>query len=403
MQPFTRQNILINKSKVAIFGELQVLLPLFVHRMNPVKRIISLVLLCIVLKVYGQTAPKYANAFLDIGIGARSLGMSNATIAGNKDVTAAYWNPANLVYMNKDVQIGAMHNEHFAGIVKYDYGGVAVKFNEKSAGAFTFIRSGVDDIPNTLELVDGAGNVDYDRVTSFNAADYAFILSYAHTVPKVPNLSFGGNVKVIYRHIGEFGSGWGFGFDFGARYQLKTWTFAAMLRDATSTITNFSYNTEVFRLVFTATGNEVISSSTEIAVPRLALGFSKKFNLPKKFGIFTEIDIVTTFDGRRNVLIPAGPVSFDPSLGVEFEYNDLVFIRGGVGKWQYIKDPAGGKNLTLLPTVGLGVKYKGVAVDYTLANFGNSIVGMSHVFSLRIEFNKKKKEEVPHDTQAPVQ
>ncbi|MCZ2338130.1 MAG: hypothetical protein LC127_08000 [Chitinophagales bacterium] len=59
--------------------------------------------------------------------------------------------------------------------MKYDYGGIAVKFNEKSAGAFTFIRSGVDDIPNTLELVDANGNVDYDRVKSFSA-DYAFKL-----------------------------------------------------------------------------------------------------------------------------------------------------------------------------------------------------------------------------------
>lgn len=345
-----------------------------------------------------QQAPKYANAFLDIGIGARSLGMSNATIASITDVTSGYWNPSGLTDMNRDIQVGAMHNEHFAGIVKYDYGGVAVKFNDRSAGAFTFIRSGVDDIPNTLELIDANGNVDYDRVTSFNAADYAFILSYAHSFRKIAGLSIGGNVKVIHRHIGGFGSGWGFGFDFGARYKLKKWTFAAVLRDATSTITNFSYNTEVFRLVFTATGNEVISSSTEIAVPRLILGTAYRFELPKKFRILTEIDVVTTFDGRRNVLIPAGPMSFDPSIGVEFEYNDLAFIRAGAGKWQYIKDPEGGKNLTLLPTIGLGVKYKGVAVDYTLANFGNSIVGMSHVFSLRVEFNKKKKDQIPDET-----
>lgn len=345
---------------------------------------------------------KYANAFLDIGIGARSLGMSNATIASNFDVTSAYWNPAGLVYMNKDVEIGAMHNEHFAGIVKYDYGGVAVKLGQRSAGAFTFIRSGVDNIPNTLELVDANGNVDYDRVKSFNAADYAFMLSFSHRFEKIKGLSIGANIKVLHRYIGEFGSGWGFGFDFGATYKLKKWVFAAMLRDATSTITNFSYNTEVFRLVFTATGNDVISSSTEIATPRLILGTSYKFQLPKKFRILTEIDVVTTFDGRRNVLIPAGPMSFDPSFGVEFEYNDLVFIRGGVGKWQYIKDPEGGKNLTLLPTVGLGVKYKGVAVDYTLANFGNNIVGLSHVFSLRIEFNRKKANQ-NNDTNVPVQ
>lgn len=346
----------------------------------------------VIYSIANAQVNKYANAFLDIGIGARALGMSNAVVASSADVTSAYWNPAGLVDMQRDVQVDFMHNEHFAGIVKFDYGGIGVKFNEKSAGTFTFIRSGVDDIPNTLELLDANGSVDYDRVKSFSAADYAFMFTYARTLPKIKGFSYGGSVKVIYRHIGEFGSGWGFGFDFGIHYKLKGWSFAAMLRDATSTITNFSYNTEKFRLVFTATGNEVISSSTEIAVPRLILAASHKFNLPKNFRILTEVDMAMTTDGRRNVLIPAGPLSFDPMLGVEFEYNDLVFIRGGVGRFQYLKDPNGGKNITAFPTIGLGFKYWGVSVDYTLANFGNEIVGLSHVFSLRIDFYKKKKK-----------
>jgi len=353
--------------------------------------VVTIILLANLSAAYAQVN-KYANAFLDIGVGARALGMSNAVTASSTDVTSAYWNPAGLVDMQRDVQVSFMHNEHFAGIVKFDYGGIGVKFNERSAGAFTFIRSGVDDIPNTLELIDANGNVDYDRVKSFSAADYAFVFTYARTIPKIEGFSYGGSVKVIYRHIGEFGSGWGFGFDFGLRYKLKGWRFAAMLRDATSTITNFSYNTEKFRLVFTATGNEIISSSTEIAVPRLVLAVSHIFNLPKNFRILTEMNVAMTTDGRRNVLIPAGPVSFDPMAGVEFEYNDLVFIRGGVGRFQYLKDINGGKNVTALTTIGLGFKYWGISVDYTLANFGNEIVGLSHVFSLRVDFYKKKKE-----------
>lgn len=342
--------------------------------------------------IHAQSVNKYANAFLDIGVGARALGMSNAVVASNRDITGGYWNAAGLTAMDRDLQIGFMHNEHFAGIVKYDYGAIGMKFGDKSAGAFTFIRSGVDNIPNTLELIDANGNVNYDKVKSFSAADYAFQFSYARVVPKVNGLSYGGSVKLIYRHIGGFGSGWGFGFDFGLRYHhKKNWIFATQLRDATSTITNFSYNTEVFRVVFAATGNEIISTSSEIATPRWILATAKRFELPKNFRILIETDIAVTFDGRRNVLLPAGPMSFDPMVGVEFEYNDIVFIRGGVGKLQYIKDPEGGKNVTALPSVGLGLKYKGFSIDYTLANFGNSIMGMSHVFSARVDLNIKKK------------
>ena len=110
-----------------------------------------------VLGLLGQT-PKYANAFLDVGIGARGIAMSQAVVASATDVTAAFWNPAGLTGMRRDIQFGFMHHEHFEGIVKFDYGGLAVKFSEKDAGAFTFIRSGVDDIPNTLELLNANGN-----------------------------------------------------------------------------------------------------------------------------------------------------------------------------------------------------------------------------------------------------
>ena len=43
------------------------------------------------------SAPKYANEFLSIGIGARALGMANTQVACSNDVTAAYWNPAGLL------------------------------------------------------------------------------------------------------------------------------------------------------------------------------------------------------------------------------------------------------------------------------------------------------------------
>ncbi len=347
---------------------------------------------------------KYANAFLDIGVGARGIALSQATVASADDATAAFWNPAGLTDMRRDIQLGLMHNEHFAGIVKFDYGTVAVKFSEKDAGAFTFIRSGVDDIPNTLELLDANGNVDYDRVQSFSAADYAFMLSYARKIDKIKGLSVGGNAKVIYRHIGEFGQGWGFGIDLSARYVRNKWKIGAMFRDASSTITQFSYNTETFRVIFAQTGNEVISSSTEIAVPRLMLAGARRFDLPWNLSVQPELQMVMTTDGRRNVLVGTDVLSVDPSFGLEFGYKDLLFLRGGVGRFQYLKEvTAGGgydgKALTLLPTAGIGFRIKAFTVDYALANFGNSFMGLSHVFSLRLDFHKAGKKEADESTE----
>ena len=342
--------------------------------------------------VSGQT-PKYANAFLDVGIGARGIAMSQAVVASANDATAAFWNPAGLTDMRRDIQFGFMHHEHFAGIVKFDYGGLAVKFSEKDAGAFTFIRSGVDDIPNTLELLDANGNVDYDRVQSFSAADYAFMFSYARKLDKKERWSLGGSAKVVHRHIGGFGNGWGFGIDLGLRFKHKQWMAAAMIRDASSTITQFNYNTDAFRVIFIETGNEVISSSTEIAVPRALIGVAYNLNIKDKFLVRPELQLNITTDGRRNVLIATDALSVDPAFGLELGYNEIIFIRAGLGRFQYIKNPTSvggfdGSSLTFLPTAGIGLQIKALCLDYTLANFGTSLVGLSHVFSLRLDLYK---------------
>ena len=56
------------------------------------------------------------------------------------------------------------------------------KLDDKSSFGFSFIRFGVDNIPNTTELIDAQGNINYDRITYFSAADLAFIGSYGKKV-----------------------------------------------------------------------------------------------------------------------------------------------------------------------------------------------------------------------------
>ena len=59
--------------------------------------------------------PKYSNEFLNIGVGARSLAMSNSVITSTNSAMSAYLNPANLIKNENDIQIGLMHAEYFAG------------------------------------------------------------------------------------------------------------------------------------------------------------------------------------------------------------------------------------------------------------------------------------------------
>ena len=105
-----------------------------------------------------------------------------------------------------------MHSEYFAGIGKYDYGAFATRLDSASVLGVSLIRLGVDDIPNTTELIDANGIVHYDRITTFSVTDFALIVSYAKTL-KIPGLRLGANVKIIRSKVGDFAKSWGFGLD----------------------------------------------------------------------------------------------------------------------------------------------------------------------------------------------
>jgi len=358
--------------------------------------LIFLLLLVVSTSFVEAQAPKYSNEFLAIGVGARALGMSNSIIANTNDVYSSYWNPSGLTGLTTNREVALMHSEYFAGIAKYDYGAFAIKFNDKSAGSISLIRFGVDDIPNTSELIDGQGNINYDKITSFSSADYAFLLSYAKVIDKVEGLSLGGNVKIIRRKVGDFGSSWGFGLDLSALYTKNTWSAAIMMRDISTTYNAWSYQLDdKMKEAFTRTGNTIPKNSVEITLPRIILGFGKSFSMGENFGLYTEIDFDITTDGKRNVLIKSNTLSVDPHFGLELDYKNIVFLRAGVGNIQKETMPDNIKRTTFQPNIGLGIKImKVLSLDYAFTDIGNQSIALySNVFSLKFSFNAKHSDD----------
>ncbi|MDR2972133.1 MAG: PorV/PorQ family protein [Bacteroidales bacterium] len=342
---------------------------------------------------------KYSNEFLSLGIGARGLAMSNTMVSISNDVSAAYWNPAGLVRMERPYQLAAMHAEYFAGIAKYDYIGAGYRIDNKQAVAFTWIRFGVDNIMNTTELIDKQGNFDYNKITYFSAADNAFLISYAYNFEKIAGLSVGANAKIIRRTIGKFAGAWGFGLDVGVQYNYKGWQVGAMLKDATSTFNAWSYNlTDRVKEVLEATGNELPKNGLELTVPKLNIGAGKYVEFGKGFNGTFALDFDWTFDGKRNTLIKSKPLSIDPHLGMEFAYKNIVAIRTGIGNFQQIPYFDGKNKFSCQINLGIGVGIKDmVFIDYAFTDLGNlSIALYSHVFSLKVtidSFKSKKKKD----------
>ncbi len=334
---------------------------------------------------YSQSVRKYSNEFMNIGVDAAALGMANAVTSSTNDVNSGYWNPAGLIHL-EDHQISLMHANYFANIAQYDYIAYAKPIDDQSAWGISMIRFGVDDILNTTELIDSQGNIDYNRISLFSTADYGFTFSYARK-SAIPGFQYGVNAKIIRRIIGKFASSWGFGFDAGLQFEKNDWQFGLMLRDITTTYNVWNINEAEYKKIADAIPgqNQELPESTEITAPKAQLGLSKKFIVRYDYSILAAANINMRF-AKTNDLIATSFVSVDPTLGFEFGYTDLVFVRAGVGNFQNIQQIDNTKKVGFQPNIGLGFKYKGIQVDYALTDLGNQSATLySNIFSVKVD------------------
>lgn len=373
-------------------------------------RKILLTLPLAVLALVGKAQQrKYVNEFLNLGVGGRGIGMSGAQVASVNDVTSAFWNPAGLAHVQSDFQLGLMHSEYFSSIAKYDYLGTAFPMkNRKGVMGVSLIRFAIDDIPYTLNLIQPDGTVDYTKIKAISAADYAGLISYAQKLKikrwadrEDVQVSMGGNLKIIHRNIGTMANAWGAGLDLGIQARTGRWKLGAVVRDITTTYTLWSFSfTDREKQVLAQTGNDIVSKSTEVNLPRIILGGGRMFPIrfrdsTKRAYLLAEGNLDITTDGKRyGNLINMDPLSIDPKVGLEFGYNNLFYLRGGIGNFQRVLDDNDttntAKRTMFQPTLGLGVKIRQFMIDYSFSSLNvQSSPLYSHFISLRLDISKK--------------
>ncbi len=318
----------------------------------------------------GAARAKYAGEFIAIGVGGRALGLGGAYCAIARDVTAGYWNPAGLSAMDYP-QITLMHDERFGGLVNYDYAALAIPAGANTSLAISLIRLGVDDIPNTQNAgVDANGNplppgdfqnlagIDPSKVTYFNAADWAFYLSYSKRASD--RFSFGANVKLIRRGLGD-ASATGIGFDLGAQYAVTDrFLLGANAQDVTTTLV--AWNT----------------GTNELITPTLKTGSAYLLDI---FGgtLTPALDIDFRFEGRKaESNAHVGRISMDFHSGIEFDFRKLVAIRAGYSD-------IGSMN------VGTGIHLPKFDIDYSFAKFDQTDqLDNTHRISLTFTFEAEQ-------------
>jgi hypothetical protein len=351
------------------------------------KKIIYFTLFLGTLSSYSQSIRKYSNEFMNIGVDAAALGMSNAVVAHSNDVNSGYWNPAGLIGL-EDGQVALMHASYFANIAQYDYAAYAKPIDNESAWGISLIRFGVDDILNTTQLIDGNGTIDYNRISKFSTADYGLTFSYARKL-KLPGFQYGVNAKIIRRVIGDFANSWGFGFDFGLQFERNDWKFGLMLRDITTTYNVWSINEEEYNKIKNAIPgeNQELPESSEITLPKAQFGMSKKFEFHNETSLLASGNLNMQFT-KTNDILATDLISIDPAIGFEYSYTDLVFLRAGVGNFQNLTQLDGSKKVGFQPNIGLGFKYRGIQVDYALTDLGDQSAALySNIFSVKVDLS----------------
>jgi len=356
-----------------------------------------------------QLVRSYSNEFLNIGIGARAMGMGSAVSSFTSGVESGYWNPAGAVSV-KNYEFAAMHNSLYNGIGSYDYMGAAMPLESKNlAVAASIIRLGVDNILNTTNLIDSNGNINFNNIKQFSSADIAAIFSIGKNFSTI-NLNVGVNAKIIRRNIGKFATGNGFGFDIGAQYQLDNVKLGLVIRDVTTTFTAWSIDDAIFDAIANApilSRNGTVQSENntnqekpekfEITLPKFQLGASyfKQFN--KKYSLLTSLDLIGRFI-ETNDIVSTSFISFSPNMGFELGYKNTAFFRVGFGDFQQeidftqIENDIGEtlfkpkKTINFEPSIGVGTKFKKIYIDYALTNVGaGSGVNYSNVFSVKVK------------------
>jgi long-subunit fatty acid transport protein len=259
---------------------------------------ICIVLLCGPAAAAAQSVSGIPAAFLDIGYGARPMGMGGAFVALADDANAVLWNPAGLAGLER-TQLTGMYARQM-GLVPYGFVGFAQPVSPRSSLGAGAITSGDAALHETTALLSVA-----HRLTpglSLGISAKARMATYGNDPAGVWDPDGGGNRQVQGRALG-------FGMDLGLLYALTDQTsLGLMWRDA-------------FSSVDWDAGNEAGTARGGGEPVPMALILGTAHRLGDDVTLSLVLDRALQADGTDRI-----------RLGYENRLWSLVILRGGYGQ-----------------------------------------------------------------------
>ncbi len=291
--------------------------------------------------------------FLQIGVGARGVGMGGAFIATADDPSAAYWNPGALVKV-AGTQAQFSGTQLYADIL---YGNGIVTYESPGVGTFGFqfglLSSGDMDV-TTVEDPDGTGE-------TFTCSDMVAGLSFSRML--TDRFSAGLTVKYVRETWDDVSAG-GVAVDLGTLYDtgFKTLRIGMTIQHFGPELTPDGEFTTYF------SGGDSLQVYDSYSMPMtFKLGMAMDVLQTSNHHITVEVDGVHPPDNLEQV-----------NLGAEYWFNNMFALRGG---YRVNTDEEG-----LAAGAGFRIPMNGatLSLDYAYQDFNR--LEMVHRASLGVAF-----------------
>ncbi len=293
-------------------------------------------------------------SFLEIGVGARAIGMGGAFVAMANDASTVYWNPGGLGKLNRP-ELLFVHTEWLAEI-NYDFATAVIPLGRiGTVGASITSVNMADQMVRTVDQPEGTGEF-------YGASNLSLMLSYGFSLTDRFSIGFSGKYiqEKIWKETAQ-----SFAIDIGTIFRtgLNNMRIGAAL-------TNFGSDMQMGGedlLVFHDPDPYQLGNNDQI----FAKLETDNWPLPLNFQVGLAMEVIESQHHRLTLATDAvHPINNKESMhiGMEYALREQFMIRGGYRNL-FLEDSEEGL------TVGAGfvARFLGnfeMLIDYAYADFG---------------------------------
>lgn len=291
------------------------------------------------------TAKKVAQAgftFLEIGVGARVEGMGAVGSVLTDDPVSIFWNPAGIGMMDSKIAFYAGYTPWFADIV-HQSGALALNLGNFGVVGLSFINMDFGTIYGTE--IAGEGVKGYFETGNISDIGNTMIgLSYSRGI--TDRLTLGGTIKYVHESLTSKYTASIIAFDVGTNYD-----------------TGFK-------------GTKIAMSASNAGRQHTYIEETTELPLTFRIGVITDLGQLLNMnlpDSHCWTLAVEGNNPRDYServhVGTEYIFANVIALRTGY-KFNYDYEDV---------TFGLGIKLKGIGIDYSFNDMGEYLGSVNRV------------------------